>query len=393
MAHRLIVIWYSIGLIVLVCFVSAMFPGSVFAQEFSGLDPLSLPKKWSADYQKAPFVAPTEFSPLDMSPITNEAKKGLYVSVGTDRGFIGAALSNANHLLLLDHNPDSVLFNRLNIALLKISKDRGDYMNLRLHASPDEFMSRAAAASVLNAEEKQLLLDKDVMQGFRNLLSDPQFGQLHKQSGTFRGANYIYGEGYYRHLKNLADQGKIEAYHADLAAKETVDAVTSHVKAKRLKLGVIDLSNAWEEGYIHPDRMEYLLKRFSESDHTKSIFLFTNTPEFKYFALSGSYVREQPAGSTSDFFRTLIYIHTKETGSPSRSLPDSFFGRINGFPTADESRQRRGPIELSDKVSGPYAEYLALAKQKYGFAELSKAECAKAAADIIGRHIKGIDFF
>ena len=59
------------------------------------------------------------------------------MSVGTERSFIGAALSGANALFVIDYDPLTIRFANINRALLAASTDRADYLNLRLSASPN----------------------------------------------------------------------------------------------------------------------------------------------------------------------------------------------------------------------------------------------------------------
>ena len=78
--------------------------------------------------KKASFLAPNEEYPADAVRILDQAVSGVYLSVGTERGFIGAALaSNITHLLLADRDPRVVFFNRINIALLTVAQSREEY--------------------------------------------------------------------------------------------------------------------------------------------------------------------------------------------------------------------------------------------------------------------------
>jgi hypothetical protein len=60
-------------------------------------------------------VGPNEWNTQAAIPIWEKAISGLYIAVGTERGFIGASVCpSISHLVLVDRHPDVVLFNRLN---------------------------------------------------------------------------------------------------------------------------------------------------------------------------------------------------------------------------------------------------------------------------------------
>ena len=65
--------------------------------------------------KRAAFLTPNEHYPSLALPAFKESIRGVYISVGTERGFIGAAFSHATHLLLVDIHPDVAEFNRINV--------------------------------------------------------------------------------------------------------------------------------------------------------------------------------------------------------------------------------------------------------------------------------------
>src|ERR1700726_4700780 len=92
-----------------------------------------------AEHQPTPgiFIPPNEQHPALALPIYRKSNHGVYVSVGTERSFIGAALTEAQALIVIDYDPEAVRFANINRALLAASTDRADYVRLRLHASQD----------------------------------------------------------------------------------------------------------------------------------------------------------------------------------------------------------------------------------------------------------------
>jgi hypothetical protein len=89
------------------------------------------------------YLPPNEQHPAVALPIYRKSNHGVHVSVGTERSFIGAALSGANALFVIDYDPLTIRFANINRALLAASTDRADYLNLRLSASPELWLQRS----------------------------------------------------------------------------------------------------------------------------------------------------------------------------------------------------------------------------------------------------------
>ena len=58
------------------------------------------------------YLPPNEQHPAVGLPIYRKSNHGVYVSVGSERSFIGAALSSANGLFVIDYDPDATHFMR-----------------------------------------------------------------------------------------------------------------------------------------------------------------------------------------------------------------------------------------------------------------------------------------
>lgn len=336
--------------------------GVSFAQE--AFKDLGFPRPDVAGWDPyAPFLAPNENSPALMKSIVSKSNGGLYVAVGTDRGFMGAALSGSDRLLLIDRDNTAVLFNKINVALLRMSKKgkggREDYLHLRLNATPEELIARAASSSLLNAEQKKLLSDKTLMESFKQSLTGRGFQRFHQASdnlNAFGGANYLYDDRLFGHVQNLAKQGRIEAHQVDWQNKTAIDKIVVRIKDRKIPLGVVDVSNAWEFGFIKQDSLEYLMKGFSSAGQKESLFLFTSATahrdvaSMRYFALSADYVSRQPAGSTAEFFQFLHNVHGEKMG-----MPEVIFDRIDGLPSeAAVLGKQRLPLASPER---PYGQY------------------------------------
>lgn len=72
------------------------------------------------------YLPPNEQHPARALPIYRKSNHGVYVSVGTERSFLGASLAR--------YDPLALRFAEVNRALLAASSDRANYINLRLTA-------------------------------------------------------------------------------------------------------------------------------------------------------------------------------------------------------------------------------------------------------------------
>src|SRR5438552_1673525 len=60
------------------------------------------------------YISPNEKYPQDMTGILAQSNGGAYISVGTERSFIGFAMSNATHLVAIDLDEQVNKFNQIN---------------------------------------------------------------------------------------------------------------------------------------------------------------------------------------------------------------------------------------------------------------------------------------
>ncbi len=209
---------------------------TAFAPPANFLDNLKLPKKTIP--KKYPFLAPNEKNPQHLKPLVKQAPMGAYISVGTERGFIGAALTpGATHLVLTDIDPNVVQFNQINIALLTLSGSQSEYLKLRM--AQDE---KAWTQIGLTAENYQFWKKSTEAKGFQEFHNP--------DSGTFQNANYLFDPILFKKLQTMAKEGKIAAIHLNLEDTENVLALGKYLKSKNIPLSVLDISNAWKYGLL-----------------------------------------------------------------------------------------------------------------------------------------------
>jgi hypothetical protein len=225
------------------------------------------------------YIPPNEQHPAVALSIYRKSNHGVYVSVGTERSFIGAALTGAKALYVIDYDRLAVHFAKVNRALLAASSNRADYAKLRLTASQDVWRERSQR---LSGEDKETLANGDSWafwdKRVRNSWSD-RFGDFHKQpknaDDPFFGSNYLFDDRLYRHLRRLAKSERIWARVVDLRHEDEVRALCDDLKSKGLPLGVIDTSDvpsADFEGASLAARSITLFSRYAQDD---TLFLST----------------------------------------------------------------------------------------------------------------------
>lgn len=233
--------------------------------------------------QTEDYILPNELHPGNAQPIFDKITNGVYISVGAERGFISASLTNASHLLLADLDPRVVLYNRTKIGVISISKDIEDLRYLLLKASHKEWCERVNKyEGFLDTEIKNAVLDEELF-GFvksksRNddglfvlFSSDPE-----ELSGSpFKNANYHFYKDQYKKLKAMTEKGNISADLVDITNKELMIKIAGNIAEKGLKIGAVDISNAWQYDEVSLKLENILLSPQSALDE-KSILILTN---------------------------------------------------------------------------------------------------------------------
>jgi len=196
------------------------------------------------------YLPPNEQHPAVALPIYRKSNHGVYVSVGSERSFMGAALSGAKALFVIDYDPQTIRFANINRALLAASTDRADYLNLRLSASPELWRQRSQR---LAAEDKETLSNPDSWTFWDKKVRknqsawDNAFGHYHTEpkspSDPFFASNYLFDDRLYSQLSQLAKGLRIWALQLDLRHENEVRSFCEELKSRALTLGVIDTSD------------------------------------------------------------------------------------------------------------------------------------------------------
>lgn len=232
--------------------VSAIQTGCILAVTFAVLGANGSPQAVRPAAESGPsmpgiYLPPNEQHPAVALPIYRKSNHGVYVSVGTERSFIGAALTRAKALYVIDYDLLAVRFAKVNRALLAASSNRADYLKLRLTATQDVWQQRSHH---LTGEDKETLASPDSWAFWDKKVRKSwaaDFGHFHAAprhpNDPFFASDYLFDDRLYRHLSRLAKFARIWARLVDLRHEKEVRALCDDLKSKGLPLGVVDTSD------------------------------------------------------------------------------------------------------------------------------------------------------
>ncbi len=231
--------------------------------------------------EKGPgFVIPNENTIGFESPNFSSVIDGIYVSVGTERSFMGAALmaGRATAVIMADVDGRVTLFNRVNKALLALAESREAYGELRLRSSFEELQQKIAASRTdLAVDNLEILTSREVWAWWRSMqkISDQWVEFNNPSTAGFKGANYLYEDAAFARVAQLAKNNRIIVIQTDLASPDFSNRVraVSHLLGQRVSL--LDLSNAWEMGYLGHERTASLIERLDAVLSPQSQVIFT----------------------------------------------------------------------------------------------------------------------
>jgi hypothetical protein len=318
--------WYArrIRFVILVALASAALATSAGSQAHNA----------GSEYQPEPgiYLPPNEQHPAVALPIYQKSNHGVYVSVGTERSFIGAALSRASALFVIDYDPETIQFANINRALLAASTGRADYVNLRLSASPELWQQRSLH---LSAPDKETLSNPDSWTFWDRKVRknqtawDNAFGHFDTEpknpSDPFFASDYLFDDRLYSHLSQLAKSSRIWSLQLDLRHQNEVRSLCERLKVNTLAWGFIDTSdvpNGPEAGTSVAAKYIHLISLYAPND---AIFLNTapaggNGVRWSYFAFSNKTIRGRDPATIKHWYE--IELKKISASNQLRSLMD-----------------------------------------------------------------------
>ncbi|CAN5691672.1 hypothetical protein BH10BDE1_BH10BDE1_01320 [soil metagenome] len=273
------------------------------------------------------FIVPNEKNIGDVRSLFSVAPSGVFVTVGTERGFISAAMTGkaTKSLVLVDRDPKVLLFNLVNKSLLELAKDRSDYVDMRLRASFEIVSNRAIHSSSLSSEARDILSSRENWSWWtEQVQKSSAWTEFHDPAQTnFKNANYLFDEQLFNSISALAKVGRIFVFNADLKSDDLLLKVQDLSRTLGLRLAVLDFSNAWDEGYIGLNGTSSIISSMKNMTAPETLYVFTylapdsdvrnNSSMFRYWFVSegqlagpsqlqsmlGAFMRRDPSRATS----------------------------------------------------------------------------------------------
>jgi hypothetical protein len=234
------------------------------------------------------FLAPNEVNPELIKSVVANSPEGAYATVGTERGFIQAALApHITDLYFLDREAGTVLYNDINTELLRaswqenlsIDENRLRYVHYRLEATFEEWQK--TGQKLLSEQKNFDWFTKSVRgRAFHDFNTPPKNSRL----AAFRNANYLYDDRMFGKIQKMALDGKIHSLQLDLGSnegslnKKGVQEFLTLLEQRKTPLAVFDLSNAWSRKYLGPQNTAELVELLAASPVTTndSVFVITD---------------------------------------------------------------------------------------------------------------------
>ena len=231
---------------------------------------------------RAHYYKPNETRPHRAREIIGQASKGVYFSVGTERGFLTAIQApQITHLLLGDYDQWVCLYNNINFVLLKMSKgNRELYRHLRQESSLEEWKVNAKKVELTQREQK--LVSESFFKFWREALKPENNSREDHVRVDFEEAptpyhfigdiHYLYNDQAFAKVYNFVSSGRIQSIVIDLSKSESLQALGRAMSKAKLSLSIMDISNAWWDIYLGLRGVDNLVNTldqdFPKTEHT-----------------------------------------------------------------------------------------------------------------------------
>lgn len=205
----------------------------------------------------AKYAAPNEEFPERVLKVINGYQEGALISVGTERALMTAILAKKiTSIVQADIDPGIVQYNRINRELLRLAKSRHNYLFLRLSATREQWLERVGASD-------SILKEDGIYDWWMAKMKDTRFHKFHSEAPgrdvnserpeiRFAHAHYLFDDEAFARIQWFAKNDKIEVRSANIANEEDMQTLISET-ASRGPISLVDISNAWWNGYAGED--------------------------------------------------------------------------------------------------------------------------------------------
>lgn len=244
------------------------------------------------------FVVPNENYPIQGKKVFAALPAGVLISVGTERGPIALTMAeNVTHLLQVDIDQKVVVYNRVNIALLKAAARTDGSITQKLEAyrtwkfNPSRILADVEAMKIAD-EEKELLKTVTTNPWWKEVVRATTANPFHSvedraltvadEAGPqFVGVKYWRDEKLAARIFAMADAGRMQAELLDLTDEMALQLLLSDLKQARLNVAGVDSSNVW---FFESGRLKTMVRNFGALEPAP-LFIFTwlKTTKHKHY--------------------------------------------------------------------------------------------------------------
>ncbi len=227
---------------------------------------------------------------------------GLYLTVGSERGFRAASMSDKiTALYLLDIHDDIIRFNIINRELLK-TPTRQEYLYLRWESTFQDWKNLFQSVQIQYghtnsiSREDFLWWEENVRElgrkgyvlpeylnrvGSAPLCTDTDITDEEKnidlaQVLDYKTGNYLFYNDLYDRLHQLAIQNKIYTSKINLLDDGQLMQLLAYLRSIPMPISVLDLDNLYFEDYLGQDAYHRLVPYFLTLGRSNSVLLVMN---------------------------------------------------------------------------------------------------------------------
>lgn len=227
------------------------------------------------------FVIPNEHLPQLALPIWKNSAPGIYLSVGSDRSFLGAANSNATAMLAVDYDRGIVAYNLMIIELFKLANDGKDFLRLRTDFSFLSERIREAKASKSGNFDFEILETMqnsfawEFLVNFSNCICNEEPHWMWRDDEHLEGVIYWKNEEHFLKLKNMAITNKMGAEWLDLRDEAALRNLSQRIRFAAQSISVIDFSNTHVHTFLGETGVGSVVDALEDNLIPSSMLLFT----------------------------------------------------------------------------------------------------------------------
>ena len=294
-----------------------IFPSQNFANLQGCCSPCSIAHMMEIPQPLIPYFsenAPEENVDFDIFPVSSEMQigkiqhmiqrvpYGLYLTVGSERGFRAASMSDkVTALYLIDIHDDIICFNIINRELLK-TPSRHEYLYLRWESTYHDWQNLFGTIQIKYGHEINISYDDFLwwQQNVRELgregyilpeylnrvgsaplctdtdISDEEKSLDLGQILDYKTGNYLFYNDLYDRLHKLAIQNKIYTSKINLLDDGQLMQLLAYLRSLPMPISVLDLDNLYYEDYLGQDAYHRLIPYFLPLGRPQSVLLVMN---------------------------------------------------------------------------------------------------------------------